>query len=107
MAEALIRLPDRFMNSCNEFYDVGDIAGICLNDRKFVATKPRDQIGLPDAVLEAGSHDLQQFIADMMAERIVDALELVDVDIEQCKLLAPFGSPQLAFDLFAKQHPVR
>ena len=42
-----------------------------------------------------------------MSERIVDALELVDVDIEQCELLAATGLPQLAFDLFPEQHPVR
>ncbi len=107
MAEALIRLPDRLVNSCNEFHDIVDVADICLNDRELVATKPRDKIGLPDAAPEASGHDLQQLIADMMPERIVDALELVDVDIKQRELLAPAGSPQFAFDLFAEQHPVR
>ncbi len=107
MAEALIGLPDRLMNSRNEFHDIGDVAGVGLNHRKFVAAKPRDKIGVPDAAPEPRSHDLQQFVADMMSERIVDALELVDVDIEQCELLALTGSLQLAFDLFAEQHPVR
>jgi hypothetical protein len=99
-------LPDRLVNSHHEFHDVGDVAGICLNHRKFIAPKPRDKIGLPDTALQAGSHHLQQFIADMMPERIVDGLEFVDVDIKQCELLVPFGSLQLALDLFAEQHPV-
>ena len=43
----------------------------------------------------------------MMAERIVDALEFVDIDIEQRELLAAGGLLQLALDLFAEQHPVR
>ena len=43
----------------------------------------------------------------MVPERVVDALELVDVDIEQRELLARAGSLQLAFDLLAEQHPVR
>ena len=43
----------------------------------------------------------------MMAERVVDALELVDVDIEQGELLAAGDLLQLAFDLFAEQHAVR
>ena len=58
-------------------------------------------------LLDAGGHGLQQLVADMMSERVVDALEFVDVDIEQCELLAAAGSLQLAFDLFAEQHPVR
>ena len=37
MAEALIGLSDRLVNSRNEFDDIGDAAGICLNDREFVA----------------------------------------------------------------------
>ena len=52
-------------------------------------------------------HRLQQLVADMVSERVVDALELVDVDIEQRELLAAGGLAQLALDLFAEQHPVR
>ena len=58
-------------------------------------------------LLDAGGHGLQQFVADMMAERVVDALEFVDVDIEQRELLAASGLLQLALDLLAEQHPVR
>ena len=43
----------------------------------------------------------------MMAERVVDALEFVDVDVEQSELLALGGLLKLALDLFAEQHPVR
>ena len=43
----------------------------------------------------------------MMPERIVDALEFVDIDVEQCELLALAGFLELAFDLVAEQHPVR
>ena len=43
----------------------------------------------------------------MVAERIVDALELVDVDIEQRELLAVGGLLQLALDLLAEQRAVR
>ena len=64
-------------------------------------------IGFPDTASDAGGYRFQQFIADVMSERIVDALELIDVDIEQCELFAAAGSLQLAFDLFAEQYPVR
>ena len=42
-----------------------------------------------------------------MTERIVNALELVDVDIKQRERLAPYRTLQLAFDPLAEQHPVR
>ena len=42
-----------------------------------------------------------------MPERVVDALEFVDIDIEQGELLAVDGLLKLALDLFAEQHPVR
>ena len=42
-----------------------------------------------------------------MSERIVDALEFVDVDVEQRELFAVDGLLKLALDLFAEQHPVR
>ncbi len=107
MAEALIGLPDRLVNSRHEFHDVGGAADGGLNDGKLVAADPRNEIGLPHAALETGGHGFQQFIADVMSERVVDALEFVDVDIEQRELFAPAGFPQLAFDLLAEQHPVR
>ncbi len=59
------------------------------------------------AVLEAGRNRLQKLIADMVSKRVVDALEFVDVDIEQRELLAANGLAKLALDLFAEQHPVR
>ena len=84
--------------------------GLCdagLHDGEFVAAEPGDEIGLPDAAAQAGRHGLEQFVADGMAERIVDALEFVDVDIEHRKLLAALDALELAFELLAKQHAVR
>ena len=107
VTEAFIGLPDRLMNARHEFHDVARVPDGGLDHRELVAAQPRDMIGLADAAPDAGGHGLQQFVADMMSERVVDALELVDVDIEQCELLAAAGSLQLAFDLFAEQHPVR
>src|SRR6185369_18076184 len=50
---------------------------------------------------------LEQLIADRMAERVVDALELVDVDIEHRQLLArPYRLERL-FEPLAEQDPVR
>ena len=42
-----------------------------------------------------------------MSERVVDALEFVDVDVEHRELLACRNPRELPFELLAEQHPVR
>src|SRR5690242_12350941 len=98
MAEAVVRLPDRLLNPRNELHDIGNAVDLGLDHRKLVAAKPRHQIGLPDAALQTFRHDLQEVVAHMMAERIVDALELVNVDVKQRELLAPASPLQFTFD---------
>ena len=107
VTEALIGLPDRVVDPRHELHDVVTVADCGLDHGEFVAAEPRDQVGRLDAILDAGRDRLQQFVADMMPERVVDALEFVDVDIEQRELLAADGLLELALDLFAEQHPVR
>ena len=107
MAEALMGLPDRLVDPRHEFDDVVAVAGRGLDHGEFVAAEPGDQVGRLEAVLDAGGDGLQQFVADMVSERVVDALEFVDVDVEQRELLAADGLLQLALDLLAEQHPVR
>ena len=63
---------------------VSSIAG--LNDGELVAAEPRHEIGLARAAGEAGGHRFQKLVADHVAERVVDALEFVDVDIEHRQL---------------------
>src|SRR5258708_25586330 len=99
--------PDRLMTLCHEFHNIAGAADHGLNDGKLVAAEPGDEIVLSDTVFDPLGHSLQQFVADMMSERIVDALELVDVDIKQGELLVPAGSLERALDLLAEQHPVR
>ncbi len=95
------------MNAHHEFHDIARVRDVGLDHREFVAAQPRDVIGIADAAPDPPGHRLQQFVADMMSERIVDALEFVDVDIKQRELSAAAGTLQLAFDAFAEQHPVR
>ena len=78
-----------------------------LNDGEFVAAEPRRHVGFLEAAAQALGDRLQQLIADRMAERVVDALELVDVDIEHGQLLArPYRLERL-FQPLAEQDPVR
>src|SRR5437763_1836715 len=103
VAEALIGLTDRLMNARHEFYDVAGIFDIGLDHRELIAAKPGDMVGISDAIPDAPRHGFQQLIADMMSERVVDALELVDIDVKQRELLAAAGSLQFLFDSFARQ----
>ena len=55
---------------------------------EFVASLAADGIGEADARLQALGDRLQQLVADRMPERIVDVLEVVEVQIHQGDLLA-------------------
>lgn len=87
VAEALTGLPDRMVDARHEFHDVGGAADGGLDHGEFVAAEPGDQVRRLEAILDAPAtvfrarhrHD---------AEQIVDALELVDIDIEQGERLA-------------------
>ncbi len=78
-----------------------------LDDGKLVAAEPGRHVGLLQATAQALGHLLQEFVADRMTEGIVDALELVDVDIQHGKLFARSDRLKRLFQPLAKQHPVR
>ena len=42
-----------------------------------------------------------------MAERVVDVLEVIEIETQDRKLIAAFGKPQSLFELLAEQRPVR
>ena len=56
---------------------------------------------------EAGRHRFEQFVADHVAERIVDALEFVDVDIEHRQLPVRCDVGQFALEPVVEQSAVR
>ena len=106
--EALIRLADRIVDPLDQLHGVARSGNAGLDDGEFVAAEPGHEIGVPHAVAQAARDGLEQFVADGMAERIVDALELVDVDIEHRELLAaPLDALKLALEPLAEQHAVR
>jgi hypothetical protein len=72
-------------------YLVGNNGGVFgfLNadqdDRKLVAAEPSNRVGLANNGLEPLRHSLKQQIADAMAERVVDVLEVVQVKVQNRK----------------------
>ena len=78
-----------------------------LHDREFVAAEPCHRVVLGDAFAEPAGDFLQQRVADRMAERVVDVLEMIEIEAEHRELIAAPDEPQRLFELFAEQRPVR
>ena len=53
------------------------------DDDELVAAHARDSVAFTDAVLQPASDFLQELIADVVAERVVKCLEVVEVDQHQ------------------------
>ena len=59
-----------------------------LHDGEFVAAQTRHQIAVAQAAAQAVGDRLQQLVADRVAERIVDALEVVEIEAMHRELVA-------------------
>ena len=53
--------------------------------REFVTAKTRDQITAPQGMRKPQGHVADQFIPNVMPKRIVDVLEVIEVDIENSR----------------------
>ncbi len=62
---------------------------------------------LGDAFAEPARHFAQQRIADRMPKRVVDLLEMVEVEAEHRELVGALDQPQRLFQLLAEQGAVR
>ena len=65
-----------------------DVGGRGQQDRELVAAEPGDRVALADAFLQALGELHQQQVADVVAERVVDLLEAVEVEQQQRQRLA-------------------
>jgi hypothetical protein len=61
----------------------------CLNDRKLVATHARRRIGFANACAQPVGNGLQQLVADLMPERVIDTFEVVQIETQHGEALAP------------------
>lgn len=52
-----------------------------LEDHEFIATHARDRIAVARELLEAAADILQQDVAGLVAQGVVDGLELVEIDV--------------------------
>ena len=58
---------------------------VALQDSEFIAAEARHEVALSDGGLDAICDLPQQRITDRVAERVVDILELVEIEIEHCE----------------------
>src|SRR5258706_14353337 len=88
VSETFVGLPDRIENPRRELGDVSGSFDRGLNDGEFVAAEAGHEVAGCNALAQARGYRFQQFVADQMSERVVDAFEFVDVDVEHRQLLA-------------------
>src|SRR6202012_3210624 len=55
---------------------------------EFVAAQPGDRVALADSGCEPARREAKQFVAGVVPEMVVDALEVVEIEIEQREPLA-------------------
>ncbi len=103
VTETIVGRADRIVSPRYEVDDFGRVLDRGLNDGEFVTSQPCDEVGAVDALVKAHGHGFQQFVADHVPKRIVDALEFVDVDIQHRQLLARSDMFEFLFQPLVKQ----
>ena len=86
----------------------GALLGVRAGDEdgELVAAEAGHQVARPHRVGEPLGHDAQQLVADVVALRVVDRLEAVQVEEQHADLRAVQRHLQRGLDLRAEQRPV-
>ncbi len=73
-----------------------------LDDGKFIATQARYQVGLAQAATQAQCDFFKEIVTDRVAQSIIDALEMVKMDVKDCELSSPPHEGEFLFELLAE-----
>jgi hypothetical protein len=76
------------------------------DDGEFVAAQPCNRVGLPGAVTQPVGNHLEQLVADRMPERIVDALEMIEIEAEHGERFSPLHPLELVLQPLTQQHAI-
>ena len=88
MAEAFVGRADRLVDAVDELGDVGAVlTPVCTMANSSPPSRATKSVS-PTQRPRLTRDRFQQFVADHVAERVVDALEFVDVDVEHRELPA-------------------
>ena len=106
MAAQIVGQADGIADAARQRRGVDRFPDAGLDDGELVAADARDQVVLAEAGRQPGGHRLQQLVADGMAERIVDALELVEVEVEHGDALVVRQGGDGLVELLLQERPV-
>ena len=107
MAVEIVGSSDDLDETRRQRSDIRRLFGWNLHDGKLVPAQSGHDVLAADATAHALGRRLQQQVPDRMSERIVDALEMVEIETENRD---GFGAPQVAqdrFHPFIERHAVR
>ena len=85
----------------------GGLLRVNLDNCKFVTAEPGDKITLPRRVPQALADLAQQVIARGMTQRVIDRLEPVEIQIQQCDSASQPQPRQDPLQMLVEQQPVR
>ena len=90
--------------------DVGNAlgqAGVTDDDDELVTTQPRHRIAVADAGFQPPGHLDQQLVPHIVAETVVDRLEMVEIDEQKgYAMIVPAGDRDSLLDPFRQQQAV-
>ena len=85
---------------------VGGVVDVGLDDREFVAADARYRVGFAHAAAQPAGHGAQQLVADGVSERIVDVLEVVEVEAQDGEPLPALHMDERLGETLAQQQAV-
>ena len=107
MAVDIERRPDGFEDALGECAGVGRTPRHGLQDGELVAAEAGHRVEVAGAGEQARADGLQQGVAGRVAERVVDRLELVEVDAQEREPVAVTAQPhQRLVEPLVQQHAV-
>jgi hypothetical protein len=77
------------------------------DDGELVTAHAGNDVEFPGAAAQAFADELQQLIADVMTQRVVDALELVEIKAQHGQAFAALDPLDLVVELFKQKNTVR
>ena len=102
----LVGLAHRLDDALRKRRGVGRLVDRHLQDRELVAAHARDRIGLAHQRAQAAGGILQQLVAGRVAQRVVDVLEVIEIEQMDGHHVAALDARQRLLELLVEQHAV-
>ena len=97
---------DGLDDAAREGCGVGRLGDADLQDGELVAAHARDDVGVPRQRAQPFGDHLEKLVAGGMAERVVDVLEVVEIEKMRGHFFAAFGPGERLFELLIEQDAV-